>query len=247
MFYALGDKFQGTFPRMDLELPPVGRPCNFVGMTRMRMTLCFILLLALQTSWGQVSKPSPEESANAAIEAVLVDFDQKDYNKALEKLGNLEKARPEDPLVLNLLGSVYSRKKDYPTAEAYFRKALSRNPAFFPAQFNLGELMFLQKQYGEARDHFQSMRASDKRNELLQFKLVLCNLELNDKEGAQKILGAIKYPGDSPAWYYAQAAWEAKAGNLKKAREYVAGARYIFGAKTSLFDESFEVMGLKLH
>jgi hypothetical protein len=90
------------------------------------------------------------------------------------------------------------------------------------------------------------MRGSDTRNELLQFKVVLCDLALNDTERAKKVMNAIKYPGDSPAWYYAHAAYENKTGNNKKAREYVAGAKYIFGPKTSLFDETFEAAGISL-
>jgi hypothetical protein len=56
---------------------------------------------------------------------------------------------------------------------------------------------------------------------------------------------AMRYPGDSPAWYYAEAAWEIKQGNPKKARRLLATAREIFGEKTELFDESFETIGLK--
>jgi tetratricopeptide (TPR) repeat protein len=144
--------------------------------------------------------------------------------------------------VLNLIGSAYTKKKDYLAAEAYFRKSLNEKNGFFPALYNLGELLFLQKKYGEAREHFQAMRASDTRNELLQFKVVLCDLELNETDRAKKLMKAIKYPGDSPAWYYAQAAYENKVGNKKKAREYIAGAKYIFGEKTALFDESLATL-----
>jgi Tfp pilus assembly protein PilF len=202
------------------------------------------LVFALHAATAQISRPTTEESAQAAIEAVLVDFDAKKYDEALAKLTELQKQRPDDPLVLNIIGSVYTKKNDYTAAENYFRRSLEKQPNFFPSQFNLGELLFLQKKYAEARDHFQGMRAKDARNELLQFKVVLCDLQLNEDDQAKRVMKAIKYPGDSPAWYYAQAAWENKQGNKKKAREYVAGARYIFGPKTALFDETFEALGL---
>jgi len=188
----------------------------------------------------------PEDSKNMAIEAVLADFDQKKIDDALAKLAGLEKDFPDDPLILNLVGSAYTKKNDYLAAETYFRKAVKKSPGYFPAMFNLGEIFFLQKKYAEAREHFQGMRASDMRNELLQFKIVLCDLALDDTDRAKKVMNAIKYPGDSPAWYYAQAAYENKMGNKKKAREYVAGAQYIFGQKTALFDESFQVAGITL-
>lgn len=177
-----------------------------------------------------------------AIESVLRDFDAKKNDEALAKLEVLQKQMPNDPLVLNLIGSAYTKKKDYLAAESYFRKSLKEKNGFFPALYNLGELLFLQKKYTEAREHFQAMRSSDARNELLQFKVVLCDLELNEPERAKKLMNAIKYPGDSPAWYYAQAAYENKMGNKKKAREYIAGAKYIFGDKTALFDESLATL-----
>lgn len=230
----------------DLRLPAQGKRFRIPHTAPMHLFILLLLPLALSTAWGQVSKPLPEDSTRAAIEAVLLDFDQKKPDNALAKLEVLEKQLPDDPLVLNLIGSAYTKKKDYLAGETYFRKAVKKSPGFFPAIYNIGEVYFLQKKYAEAREHFQVMRGSDARHELLQFKLVLCDLALNETDRAKKVMDAIKYPGDSPAWYYAHAAYENKMGNNKKAREYVAGAQYIFGPKTSVFDESFEAAGISL-
>jgi tetratricopeptide (TPR) repeat protein len=230
----------------DLRLPASGKRFRILGSSQMHLLILLLLPLALSNAWGQVSAPLPEESTRAGIEAVLADFDHKKPDDALAKLEVMEKKLPDDPLVLNLIGSAYTKKKDYLAAETYFRKAVKKSPDFFPALFNIGEVFFLQKKYAEAREHFQAMRGSDTRNELLQFKLVLCDLALNETDRAKKVMNAIKYPGNSAAWYYAHAAYENKMGNNKKAREYVAGAQYIFGPKTSLFDESFEAAGISL-
>jgi tetratricopeptide (TPR) repeat protein len=231
---------------LDLRLPAPEKRFRILGSSQMHLLILLLLPLALSTAWGQVSAPLPEESTRAGIEAVLADFAHKKPDDALAKLEVMEKKLPDDPLVLNLIGSAYTKKKDYLAAETYFRKAVKKSPDFFPALFNIGEVFFLQKKYAEAREHFQAMRGSDTRNELLQFKLVLCDLALNETDRAKKVMNAIKYPGNSAAWYYAHAAYENKMGNNKKAREYVAGAQYIFGPKTSLFDESFEAAGISL-
>ena len=223
---------------MVLGLPDIIAPFRVCGLPKMRPFILFFILLTLESSWSQVSAPLPEESIQASIEAVLSDFDAKKDDEALAKLEVLQNQLPDDALILNLIGSVYTKKKDYLAAESYYRKSLKKKPGFFPAIYNLGELLFLQKNYAAAREHFRAMSASDSRNELLQFKIVLCDLELNEIDRAKKLANTIKYPGDSPAWYYAQAALENKLGNGKKAREYIAGAKYIFGPKTSLFDES---------
>lgn len=204
--------------------------------------ILFLLFLPLGTSQAQVSTPVAEESTQKAIESVLQDFDAKKTDEALAKLEALQIQMPNDPLILNLIGSAYTKKMDYLAAESYYRKSLKEKNGFFPALYNIGELLFLQKKYAEAREHFQAMRGSDTRNELLQFKVVLCDLELNETDRAKKLMKAIKYPGDSPAWYYAHAAYENKLGNKKKAREYIAGAKYIFGDKTALFDESLATL-----
>ena len=180
------------------------------------------------------------------IQGALEDFDAKNYDEALKKLQDLDAKMPGDPFVQNLLGAAYTKKKDFATAQKHFDKALEKAPDFFPAKFNVGELLFLEHQYAEAMAYFQKMQEKDPQNELLQFKVFLCLLQLGNKERAAKALKGIKYPGDTPAWYYGQAAWESKGGNNRKALEYVTGAKYIFGPKTALFDETFEDLEIKL-
>ena len=74
--------------------------------------ILFLLFLALGASQAQISTPVAEESTQKAIESVLKDFDEKKNDEALAKLEALEKQTPGDPLVLNLIGSAYTKKKD---------------------------------------------------------------------------------------------------------------------------------------
>lgn len=195
----------------------------------------------------QAAPPDNSRESKLLFQAALADFDAKKYDEALLKLQTLEKKLPGDAFIQNLLGAAYTKKKDFATAQKYFDKSLEMQPDFFPAKFNLGELIFLQRQYPEALKYFQQMQERDPQNELLQFKVFLCQLQLGNMEEAAKALKAVKYPGDTPAWYYSQAAWASKNGDNKKAVEYVTGAQYIFGPKTALFDETFDDLGIKLH
>jgi len=199
------------------------------------------LLMEAQTATPEISRDTKR-----LIQASLADFDAKNYDAALVKLEAVNAKMPGDAFVQNLLGAAYTKKKDYATAQKYFDKSLEKQPDFFPAKFNVGELLFLQRRYAEALAYFQKMQEKDSQNELLQFKIFLCDLQLGDKDKAAKALKGIKYPGDTPAWYYGQAAWASKNGDNKKALEYVTGAQYIFGPKTALFDETFEDLGIKL-
>ena len=117
---------------MDLRLPAIAKRFKVPAIERMRLLIFLLLPLSLATAWGQVSAPLPEESTKAAIEAVLADFDAKKNDEALAKLETLQKKLPDDPLILNLIGSVYSKKKDYLAAETYFRKAVKKSPNLSP-------------------------------------------------------------------------------------------------------------------
>ena len=203
------------------------------------------VLFFASVAMAQFSAPDAEQVKTMAVERVLADYEAERYDAALERLEALRDRHPGDPLILNLMGSVYIKKLNYQKAERSFRQALELEPGFFPAAYNLGELLFLQEKYALAREYYQTMRATDHRHELLQFKVALCDILAGETERAKKVMNAIKYPGDSPAWYYAHAALEHKQGNTAKAREYIRGAKFVYGPdKTALFDETFETIGI---
>ena len=203
------------------------------------------VIFCTATALAQLSTPDAEEAKRIAIERVLADYEEKNYDEALARLEKLRDRDPADPLLLNLMGSVYTKKQNYQKAEKAFRQAIDLEPGFFPAAYNLGELLFLQEKYALAREYYQTMRATDYRHELLQFKVALCDILAGENQRASCVINAIKYPGDSPAWYYAHAAFEHKQGNTSKAREYIRGAKCVYGPdKTALFDETFQNIGI---
>ena len=205
-----------------------------------------LLSQCLFAALAELSTPDSEEASLALMDSIVADFRSEAYDSALTKLIEIEKEKPYDPDVLNLLGSVYMKKKDFVSATKYFDLSLNKKPGFFPAAFNYGELLFIQKKYTEARRYYQMLASQDPANELLQFKLALCDIEAGDDVRAKNSLNNIKYPGDSPAWYYAQAIWEYRHSNPKKAKTYTATAKSIFAEKTLLFDETFSNLGIKL-
>ena len=195
---------------------------------------CFAVLSCKKAGQNPTSTP---------IEDALADFEAKDFDAALGKLREIEKETPDDPFLLNLLGAAYTKKQDYPTAKIFFEKALAGDPNFFPAKFNVGELLFLQKQYPQALGFFTSMLRDAPGNELLQFKVVLSLIMTDQTEDAQKLAARMKYPGEGPAWYYAQAAVARKEDQASKASKYLSGAKTFFPDKIALYNETFEDLG----
>jgi len=208
----------------------------------------FLLLCLLLSSASFVDGEEVALSTESRIvlQAALAEFDLKNYDGGLSMLKELEKKTPDDPFVLNLIGAAYTKKKDFAAARPYFDHALAKVPNFFPAQFNLGELIFLERRYPEALEFFRQLLKANPNSELLQFKVFLCELQIGNTKGAEKAMNEIRYPPDTPAWYFARAIWEEKKGNHQKARELVAGARFIFGLKTTMFDDAFQDVGLDL-
>jgi tetratricopeptide (TPR) repeat protein len=202
------------------------------------------LFLLLAAGSGLLPAQTPDDALRENVELIIKEFERKNYDEVIKRIDDLRIEGDGSAFVLNLKGAAYTRLKDYSKAEESFKAALDESPGMFAATFNLGEILFLQKQYDKARDWFRGMLINDPRNELLQFKVFLAHLQLGDNEAAQKMLNAMKFPGDSPAWYYANAAWEFSKGNKRRASDYLAGARFIFPDKTEIFDETFTDLGL---
>jgi len=180
-----------------------------------------------------------DENFRAQVETVIEDFNNKKYDSAISRIDSIQAEGEDAAFLTNLRGAAYTKKKDFVEAKRNFEKALELAPGMFAAHFNLGEVEFLQGNHKEGLAKFQTMLDADPRNELLQFKVFMCYLLMGEERAAKRSLSRIKYPGDTPAWYYAQAAWEHKQGNKSKASEYLSGARYIFPGKTEIFDETF--------
>ena len=218
-----------------------GTPAPSCATVKIRILIFALAALAgLLPASRAESGPNPKQTL---VDKALRDFEAKKFDEALTNLQEAEKLDPDSAFVLNLIGAAYTKKKDYPAAKSYFDKALSSDSGFFPAMFNCGELLFLQKKYSQALEYFTRMLSNDPGHELLQFKVVLCLILTNQMEDAQKLASRIKFPGDGPAWYFVQAALKLQEGNKRKAVALITNAQTLFPGRTSLFEETFIDLG----
>jgi len=204
----------------------------------------FLSILGLLLIGGAALGPAHAQEADSKVQAIvekaIADFDKDKYDEALKKLDEANQLKPNTPFILNLIGAAYTKKKDFTKAKEVFDQALAVEYSFFPAQFNLGEIFFLQKQYASALDHFSRMLRNYPDNELLQFKVALCLLLTDHLDDAKKLADRMKFPGQEPAWYYTRAAIAMKEGNKGKAKKDIAAANTLYSGKTSLYTETFE-------
>lgn len=166
-------------------------------------------------------------------------YEAGEHQAALDRLAALQGPAAQDLSVLNLRGAILTKLGKHDEAAGLFRSILATEPNYFPAAFNLGEVEFIRGNHAGALEIFQGMRRRDPRNELVRFKVFLCQLLLGQEGDAQKTAKGLVPAGSSPAWYYAQAMTARRAGDEKTAGKHLAVARAIYGESgCRLFDES---------
>jgi len=184
---------------------------------------------------------SPEERAGktkavakTAFEQALQAYEQRDFDSAARLTEQADAAEPNQPQVLNLRGAILLEQQKYDEAERFFKQALKVDPKFREAQFNLADVPFRNKDYAEARDRFQALLkqtpGGDKNQaaQLINFRIFLTYLLEGKDSRAQKLMEQFQFSGDTPALYYAEAAWEFKHENTDKANDWITSARKIY-------------------
>jgi tetratricopeptide (TPR) repeat protein len=184
---------------------------------------------------------SPEERASktkavakTAFEQALQAYEQRDFDSAGRLAEQADTTEPNQAQVLNLRGAILLERQKYDEAEGFFKEALKVDPKFREAQFNLADVPFRNKDYAKARDRFQALLkqtpGGDKNQaaQLINFRIFLTYLLEEKDSRAQKLMEQFQFSGDTPALYYAEAAWEFKHDNADKANDWITSARKIY-------------------
>ena len=177
-------------------------------------------------------------------------FDSANYDEALAALDAIDARQPDLAESFNLRGVVYMRQGKYDRAEATLRKALSIDPKFWNAGFNLAEIAFLKKDWVEARNRFEVLIARENEgmqsdmSQLIQYKILLTFVLQGKENMVDWILNQFELAKGSPALYYSNAAIALQHGNQKEATEWMSAAKKHFAAPLNeLFAESFYEIG----
>jgi tetratricopeptide (TPR) repeat protein len=188
--------------------------------------------------------------AQSRFEEAQQAIQQHDFAAARKFIDEADTAEPNQARVLNLRGEILMEQKELGQAETEFKKALKADPKYREAQYNLAQIPFKQKEYAKARDRFEALFSrtpgGDKNQaaQLIKFKIYM-TLLLDGKESrAQRMMEQFQFTGDTPALYYAQAAWEFKHNNPTKATDWIASAKKIYSpALNTVFADAFYDLG----
>ena len=177
-------------------------------------------------------------------------FRQRDFATALKLVDEADKVDPNQPATLNLRGEILMQQGQFDNAEVAFKKAAKLDPKLRDAQYNLAQIPFKKKEYAKARDRFETlykrMPGGDKNQaaELIKFKIYMTLLMEGKESRAHSMMEEFQFTGDTPALYYAQAAWEYKHNNAQKAEEWTNSANKIYSpALNGVFADAFYDVG----
>ena len=177
-------------------------------------------------------------------------FRQRDFATALKLVDETDKADPNQPATLNLRGEILMQQGQFDDAEAAFKKAAKLDPKLRDAQYNLAQIPFKKKEYAKARDRFDTLYkripGGDKNQaaELIKFKIYMTYLMEGKESRAHSMMEEFQFTGDTPALYYAQAAWEYKHNNAQKAEDWTNSANKIYSpALNGVFADAFYDVG----
>lgn len=206
-------------------------------MKRLLSALCLLLLV-----WSSFAD---QRSANGALERATNAFNQGRYEEAEKQVDAAGKAEPKRPEIPNLRGAIFTRQKRYDEAAQQFDRALALDPKFYPAELNLAEVKLLQGKYAEATKEYQALQALDPGSELVEFKLVLCALLSGEQSKASGLVDIMKFPGKTPAYYYARAAIALKRGEKEAAQKYFENVKkYYSDEQCAYFAQSLKEIDL---
>jgi len=175
---------------------------------------------------------------------------QRDFVAARKLIDEADQAEPNQSATLNLRGEILMEQKEFEEAETAFKKAAKLDPKFREAQYNLAQIPFKKKDYAKARERFEALYkqtpGGDKNQaaELIKFKIYMTLLLEGKASRAQTMMDQFQFTGDTPALYYAQAAWEFKHNNPEKAADWTASAKKIYSpALNNVFADAFYDVG----
>jgi len=188
--------------------------------------------------------------ARSRVEQARQSYQQRDFVAARKFIDDADAADPNQPATLNLRGEILLEQKQFDQAEAEFKKALKADSKFRQAQFNLALVPLKKKDYSTARDRFEALLSKatggDKSEaaQLIKFNVYMTWLLEGKDSRAQKLMEQFQFTGDTPALYYAQAAWEFKHNNPTKATDWITSAKKIYSpALNVVFADSFYDLG----
>lgn len=207
--------------------------------------LAIMALIILCLGWLTIGGRAEPTRLEAAVEQANRALNEGKIKEAEKQTEAVLKLYPDKPEAWNLRGAILIKQQRLDEAAEKFTKALQLDPKFYAAQYNLAQVYLLENKFDDAQARFQELQTVDPNSELLQFKVILCNVLKGQEDKSSTLIDVMKFPGQTPAYYYARAAVALKKGLQESAHVYLANARkYYSDAQCAFFDQELKQVGL---
>ena len=205
---------------------------------RMRMIVALVFLATAALSFAQTQFPGLTSELGAARQSYL----RGKFDDALAKLDHDKSME-----ALDLRGCIYMEQGKFDEAAKSFEAAHTTNFNAFAPKIHLADVMLREKKFEEARKEYERL-VTEVRSPMwpdyARFGVLLACLGEHDDTGTRQALGAIVFPTETPAYYYAQAARSFAQGKKPDALKWINTAKTIFDAgKTTWFDRGLYQFG----
>ena len=179
---------------------------------------------------------SETHRSGSTLEKAKREFHEAKFESALSLLARNDKPGAEP---LDLRGCILMEQGKFEEAAQAFDESHQTNPALFAPRLHRGDLFLRQFKFADARREYQTLLNETNiliSHERLRYALLITFLaEQNDNE-AKRMLDSIRFPTESAAYYFAQAAWAYAHKDQKSGDEWTAKARQVYdSAATSWF------------
>jgi tetratricopeptide (TPR) repeat protein len=183
---------------------------------------------AQETGLSQAAKDAGDAYLRA-LQAAGQAYADRDFDKALEKADVADQIHPGIPDTWNMRGAIYAEQHDFAKAESAFENAAKASPGDFWPAYNLAQLLLMEKKYGEAATAFDKLMVYRGHEELVEYKIVFADLLDGKADAAKPVLDGMKFPCDTPAYYFAHAAWGFAHKDTKDATYWTRAGLRVFG------------------
>ncbi|MEM1110788.1 MAG: tetratricopeptide repeat protein [Pseudomonadota bacterium] len=137
------------------------------------------LLKAIDRRMGGTPTLEPWE-----LQTLVELYEKQEVARALPMAQRLAKQHPEQPMLQNVLGSIYVQQGQADKAAAAFLQSLEAEPGFPDALTNLAQLYLAQQNWAGALDCLEQLKASTTLDAHGQFLLGMCLHQLGRMDEA---------------------------------------------------------------
>lgn len=166
---------EGFFSQASKANPKDARNRTALALARMQLGRTEQALSDLE----QIAATDAGVTADMAL--VSSALRQRQFDKALKAVVQLEKKQPDNPAVFNLRGNILAARGDLKGAREEFSRSLGLNAAFFPAAASLAKIDLMEKRPDDARQRFEAVLKKEPKNTQASLAIV----ELRASAGAK--------------------------------------------------------------